>query len=705
MSSKYDNNQFLRTIHEIIVDHIKDEKFGVTELANISGLNRTLLYKKIKKYTGKSVSQFIIEVRLNIAKELLQDQSKNVSEVAYDVGFNSPSYFNTCYKKRFGVSPGEVQKNLLKKEEADITDTDKKPFLKSTFLVPAIIIAILFIGYIIISSATTRQLSIAVLPPNDISQDGNECIILEGFREEIQNKLIAVDEIRIVPLISTNAFRNSDKSIAEIGKELNTDFFVTISGQSNKDATVLRIHLINSKKDADIWSKTINIKNENKALFQVQQEAALNLIEELDIALSGREKKEIIKQPTENRLAYYYYQLGLKHMANWQTTDNPEHYLEAKRFFELAVSSDTTFADAYAKLGSIYINELSGTAAFKALSYFDYENYLDSGMLMLNKAVQYHIRDIDEVLYQKIRYHQFYGHYETAITQFNQLWKNKTKNHTYYFQLAELYYFQFSYYKALKNYFAYFDKKPTDHTIKPSTLTKVMHCLIQTGFPEEATEYAKIIAETSLDSLYLTKTMAYIQYCNGNFREAEELYSSLCKNYLNSFTFYENLRTCKLFLGKLNEAYQMFPKYNELSLQYFKQKFPDVISAYLYQKFGDTEKAKWEYNKIIEMLKMDMDISKNPFHQNKFGYITISECYALRGDNDMAINHLKVYAKQDCHLKYWLVQIKHAPHFKKLYSNEKFINTVEAIEIKFQKDHKKVRKLLQRNRNNSPIII
>jgi AraC-like DNA-binding protein len=101
-------SEFLRKITEIIEENLSDENFGVSELAREAGMSRSNLLRKIQKQANLSVSQFIRQVRLKKAMEMLREESLNVSEVSYQVGFSSTSYFIKCFRERYGFPPGEV---------------------------------------------------------------------------------------------------------------------------------------------------------------------------------------------------------------------------------------------------------------------------------------------------------------------------------------------------------------------------------------------------------------------------------------------------------------------------------------------------------------------------------------------------------------------------------------------------------------------
>ena len=82
-------NEFLIRITAIIEENISNEQFGVSELAREIGMSRSNLLRKIKKLTKLSVSQYISQVRLKNAMELLKQKTYTVSEVSYRVGFGS----------------------------------------------------------------------------------------------------------------------------------------------------------------------------------------------------------------------------------------------------------------------------------------------------------------------------------------------------------------------------------------------------------------------------------------------------------------------------------------------------------------------------------------------------------------------------------------------------------------------------------------
>jgi signal transduction histidine kinase/ligand-binding sensor domain-containing protein/DNA-binding response OmpR family regulator len=101
------DEKFIKKSIGIIEEHISDPDFSVTQFSQEIGISRSQLHRKIHALTGQSVSRFICLIRLQRAVQLLGNNAGSISEIAYDVGFNSPSYFIRCFKSHFRMSPSQ----------------------------------------------------------------------------------------------------------------------------------------------------------------------------------------------------------------------------------------------------------------------------------------------------------------------------------------------------------------------------------------------------------------------------------------------------------------------------------------------------------------------------------------------------------------------------------------------------------------------
>ena len=96
---------FAAQLRKIIQDNLSDNEFNVERIGDEIGLSRVQLYRKVKALTGYSPVEMLRKARLTRARHLLQTTERTVSEVAYAVGFSTPSYFSKCYKDEFGENP------------------------------------------------------------------------------------------------------------------------------------------------------------------------------------------------------------------------------------------------------------------------------------------------------------------------------------------------------------------------------------------------------------------------------------------------------------------------------------------------------------------------------------------------------------------------------------------------------------------------
>ena len=107
------DEQFLTQVIGIIKDNISDSNFKVEHITSKIAMSRSPFYKKLKNLSGLSPNEFIRMVRMKHAVQLLTKSDKNISEIAYEVGFSSPKYFRLCFKEQFGVTPSEFGKAPL----------------------------------------------------------------------------------------------------------------------------------------------------------------------------------------------------------------------------------------------------------------------------------------------------------------------------------------------------------------------------------------------------------------------------------------------------------------------------------------------------------------------------------------------------------------------------------------------------------------
>jgi DNA-binding response OmpR family regulator/two-component sensor histidine kinase len=108
------DERFLEKIQEIVDNDLSDSTFTVSEFSKKLGMSRMQLHRKLTAMTGLSTTAYIRDQRLRMALQRLERSGENISEIAYAVGFSSPSYFIKTFKETYTMTPAEYQENKSK---------------------------------------------------------------------------------------------------------------------------------------------------------------------------------------------------------------------------------------------------------------------------------------------------------------------------------------------------------------------------------------------------------------------------------------------------------------------------------------------------------------------------------------------------------------------------------------------------------------
>lgn len=360
----HNGQDFLKTLTKLVEANLTDENFGVKELAKEMNISRSNLYLKVKSATGKSVSRFIREIRLNKAKELLEESDKTISEIAYEVGFGSPTYFNSCFHEYFGSTPGEMRKvNSL---DTKITETNKLKLPRNSrlklnyrpLLLFAVVVVILSFGtWLIVTQVKdqpTDQPSIVVLPFKNLSNDEANQYFADGITEDILNNLYWITSLRVVSRTSSELLKNKELSVTEIAKRLGVRYILEGSVRKYDDKARVSVQLIDAQKDDHLWSDFYDLYLGD--VLDVQDKISLQVANKLKMVLSEKEIRDIERRGTQNARAYDYYLQArfLLHQANspQRTGFTADGVLNSIPYYEKAIKEDPAFAEAYAGLAN-----------------------------------------------------------------------------------------------------------------------------------------------------------------------------------------------------------------------------------------------------------------------------------------------------------------------------------------------------------------
>jgi len=360
MSLSAKEQAFINRLTEITTANLKNEQFGVSELAKELGISRSNLYLKIHQITNESVSCFIRTIRLQEAAKLLKTADLTVSEVAYEVGFGSPSYFIKCFHDYYGFSPGEVGKVESPDDPSVDTQTPKQETTfressrKSKILTTAVMLLILLASSVVVVNpfSSTKKFSdrsIAVLPFKNLSEDKGNQYFADGIVEDIVHSLSPLSGLRVISVTSSQQYRNTDKSLAEIARELGVSYVIEGSVQKEENKVKITIQFNDAKKDKLIWSDSFS--GELKHIFDLQSTIATKIAKKLETVLTPKEQDQINKKYTDNAEAYDLYLEG-RFYYRLRTKESFEKSIE---LYKQALTLDSNFCLAYAGLADSYV--------------------------------------------------------------------------------------------------------------------------------------------------------------------------------------------------------------------------------------------------------------------------------------------------------------------------------------------------------------
>ena len=377
-----ESKSFINQVHGIIISNISDENFGVNNLASILGLSTSQTLRKVKAATGKSVNQYIRELRLRKASELIKDTDLTIAEISYQVGFGSPSYFSNTFSKHYGITPGEYKTQNISLGELAAKNTKNKfdtLFSNKKLLFAVLLAMFLVISYLVIQPLATKnkslENSIAVLPFEDMSPENSQWFS-DGVSDNILHSLSQIKDLTVISFTSSSTYRDTDKQIPKIAKELGVSYILEGSVTLYEGKIKIIAQLIN-KNDEHVWSKEYTESFDD--IIAIQKNVAEEVMKQLEITLSPREEIIFKKYPTENMEAYNLFLKG-RLVNDSRRLEDLKLNIE---YNKQAIALDSNYAEAYAEIANSY--ELLAHRHARYINTFDAR---EKATYYANKALQ-----------------------------------------------------------------------------------------------------------------------------------------------------------------------------------------------------------------------------------------------------------------------------------------------------------------------------
>jgi TolB-like protein/Flp pilus assembly protein TadD len=192
------------------------------------------------------------------------------------------------------------------------------------------------------------ELSIAVLPFADLSQQQDQSYFCEGIAEEILNALSRIQGLRVASRTSAFRFRDRAADISEIGRKLRVRALLEGSVRKSGERLRIAVQLADTESGYQLWSEVFD--REMSDVFAIQEQIARHVAEELEVTLSPHEKAALEKKPTSNTEAYDFYLRGRSFYYRY----GPRDVSYATELFTRAIERDGTYALAFAGLADCW---------------------------------------------------------------------------------------------------------------------------------------------------------------------------------------------------------------------------------------------------------------------------------------------------------------------------------------------------------------
>lgn len=350
------DDAFMHKVRSTLIHHLEDDSFGVAELSGEIGLSKSQTLRKIKRATGKTATEFIRETRLQEAAELLKNNDFTAAEIAYRVGFGSPSYFNKCFHDHYGMTPGEfkLQPEVSESVETTLTPNPKKSYGKAALILSVVFILFtaLFLHYNFFNKnlAHTEQedYAIAVLPFLDLAQHDDFEYLTDGITEAITLEIAKNKTIRVISRGSAMTFKDASKSYGEIARELDVNLLLEGSVLIDKDSLRVVAQLIEPfPREKHLWAGNYNLKFEH--ILTVVSDISSSIANEINLAVLPKDYRA--ENYPVNPVAYDLYLRG-RHLYSHQT---PSSVQDAVSYLNRSIAIDSNIAPAFASLAESYI--------------------------------------------------------------------------------------------------------------------------------------------------------------------------------------------------------------------------------------------------------------------------------------------------------------------------------------------------------------
>jgi AraC-like DNA-binding protein/tetratricopeptide (TPR) repeat protein len=691
LSTASSEKDFIQKLTKAVDAHLDDEHFGVSELAAELGMSRVTLHRKVKEIVKKSVSTFIRETRLKRAFEMLQYKEDTAAEIAYKVGFGSPTYFNKCFHDFYGFTPGDVLKGNHKSLEA--VETKKKKRRIHPIIYAIMVFFLLCIAIILFNKKIlTKEVTIVIIPDTVVyhNTENIKNRFLNGFSDALLADLMAMSKVNV---ISPHYVQRhlKDKGPDEIARIFNANYSVELTEDNFGEHSTIALTFSEAKTGIVVSSTSFDTDLNN--IDEISWETTLLIAEKLNREVTPGELQQMKNIPG-NLIAHRHYQKGLAHLNLKRITGSPMLMFEAIDEFEKAVQLDSTYGNAWLKLAKHHIGSAKTYPNLGMSDFFDLKKYNDNLLWVkscLDKASDNGVSDNDEALIVQAAYCEEIQDLDNTIKFRKKIWKSSRDELDRFNYENSFNGTHWDYYN-LKKKLKWLELLPDSELIAPNYYTLFGLLGYRTGFTEYGFKLIDINRrqrnDTTIYGLGYFAVICGIKDLNVLKMKLLDMYhrnieTTMCVNFLMNIN---------LLLRDYGQAVEFLHQRDSITRN--SPKKPNIYMAWLYDYIGNKEESNWHFT---EILKNNIAISDSvivPFRFEGYVYNQLAATYAFQGNKEQAYFWLKKMLDIASVHADLITNLEYLPHYDNIRNEPDFIDIFNKIIEKHQKEHDLIEELL-----------
>ena len=482
-------------------------------------------------------------------------------------------------------------------------------------------------------SKSFRERSIAVMPFTNASADSSNIYLANGMMEEIRNSLAKIRDLRVVSKTSTEKYRGTLTSLAEIADQLRVNYLVEGSIQRQDEVIKIHAQLTDIENDHVLWAETFNRDIGNA--FAIQSEIAQTIAHQLEAAITPEEKKIIETVPTQNKEAYDLYLRG-KEFFNRGGESNVNMAID---FYHRAIALDPEFALAYVWLGMAYFVQT------RSMNYFN-EDFADTMKFYANKAMAID-PDLSDGYWLRAEYYRLRSKNDSSIVDATRALQLNPNNERAYFVLGMNYYYKRDIANALINLRKARELGIGDMDFYPMVLEKTVAVYHSIGDLGKAKAFSEEMIGYKPDQAYFN--LWGIECFIGEIDHSKIYIDSLCA-IDSGFLCKASLMFNYIFTGE-------FERFLEpgLGTELFSYA-SEIWKSYILFNLNKTEEAEAYYRQGAEYLNRSIELERIDA-TGGLDYYDLAAQYAYIGEREKAYQILHKMEEEkilECWAVWWM---------------------------------------------------